>query len=187
VVEFKYYKNAPGKIGVRIYDGVGTSPLVVDFTDPYEQTYNFSTAQWRTAQFSVGQQDLSKFSFTPSGYLLISPERNGTEPFQENALTMYVDDVKMLPLISTAIEPREKGESFNAFYDSQSRRISVSNLPDNTRKVRLFDTLGRLIHEVLVYGNYAVMDTGNSTTSVYIVQVITDDGTTKSLKVMRQD
>jgi hypothetical protein len=37
VVEFKYYKNAPGKIGVRIYDGNGNM-LLVDFTDPYEQT-----------------------------------------------------------------------------------------------------------------------------------------------------
>jgi hypothetical protein len=186
VIEFKYYKNAPGKIGVRIYDGNG-NVLIVDFTDPYEQTYNYSTAQWRTAQFAVGQQDLSKFSFTPSGYLLISPERNGTEPFQENELTMYVDDIKMLPLIPTALEQREKGKTFSAFYDGQSQRINVVNLPDNTRKVRLFDTMGRLIHEVLVYGSYAVIEAGNNSTSVYIVQVITDDGTAKSIKLIRHN
>lgn len=186
IVEFKYYKNAPGKIGVRIYDGNGNM-LVVDFTDPYEQTYNYSTAQWRTAQFAVGQQDLSKFSFTPSGYLLISPERNGTEAYQEKELTIYVDDVKMLPLIPTALETREKGKSFSAFYDSRTKRISVSNLPDNTRKVRLFDTMGRLIHEVLVYGNYASIEAGNNSTSVYIVQAINADATTQSLKVIRRD
>jgi len=184
VVEFKYYKNTAGKVGVRIYDGNGNM-LVVDFTDPYEQTNNYTTAQWRTAQFSVGQQDLSKFSFTPSGYLLISPERNGTEVFQEKELILYVDDVKMLPLIPTAVKTLITGQSLSAFYDWQSNRILVRNLPDNTRIVRLFDTMGRLLNEVLVFGEYATIDAGNNSTSVYIVQVITENGTAKSIKVMR--
>ena len=184
VVEFKYYKNAPGKIGVRIYDGKGNY-LLVDFTDPYEQTYNYSTAQWRTAQFAVGQKDLSKFSYTASGYLLISPERNGTEAFQEKELTLYVDDVKMLPLIPTALETLVTGQSLSAFFDRQSNRIIARNLPENTRKVRLFDTMGRLLNEVLVFGEYAMIDAGNHSTSVYIVQVITENGTAKSIKVMR--
>jgi oligo-alginate lyase len=184
VVEFKYYKNAPGKIGVRIYDGNGNMVLV-DFTDPYEQTYNYSTAQWRTAQFAVGQKDLSKFSYTASGYLLISPERNGTEAFQEKELTLYVDDVKMLPLLPTALETLKTGQSLSAYFDRQSNRIIVRNLPEHTRKVRLFDTMGRLLQEVLVFGEYAMIDAGNNPTSVYIVQVITENGTAKSIKIMR--
>lgn len=184
VVEFKFYKNAPGKIGVRIYDGNGNM-LLVDFTDPYEQTYNYSTAQWRTAQFAVGQKDLSKFSYTASGYLLISPERDGTEVFQEKALTLYVDDVKLLPLIPTTLETLKTGQSLSAFFDRQSNRILVRNLPEHTRKVRIFDTMGRLLNETLVFGEFAMMDVGNNQASVYIVQAITENGTDKSIKVIR--
>ncbi|MBV5312913.1 MAG: heparinase II/III family protein [Prolixibacteraceae bacterium] len=184
VIEFKYYKNAPGKIGVRIYDGNG-NVLIVDFTDPYEQTANYSTAQWRTAQFAVGSLDLSKFSYTASGYLLISPERNSTETYQEKELTLYVDDVKMLPLLPTAIETMKTDQSFSAFYDRQSNRICVRNLPENTRKVRLFDIMGRLHQEVLVFGDYALIEAGNNSNSVYIIQVLSGNGTAKSIKVMR--
>jgi outer membrane lipoprotein-sorting protein len=98
VIEFKYYKNAPGKVGIRLYDGVNTSPLILDYTDPNETTDGYTTAQWRTARFAVGKLDYSKYNFTPYGYLLISLERNGTEPYQERELIMYVDDVKMLSI-----------------------------------------------------------------------------------------
>ena len=135
VIEFKYYKDAPGKIGVRIYDGLG-NVLIVDFTDPYEITAGYTTAQWRTAQFAVGSLDLSKFSFTPSGYLLISPERNGTEFYQEKALTMYVDEVKMLPLSITAVETLQKKPGFSAFFDQFNELLLVLNFPSNAAELR---------------------------------------------------
>jgi hypothetical protein len=184
VVEFKYYKDAPGKIGVRIYDGNGNM-LLVDFTDPYEQTYNYSTAQWRKAQFAVGSLDLSKFSYTASGYLLISPERNSTETYQEKELTLYVDDVKMLPLSATAVESIKNNLNFSAFYDTESERICVKNLPENAQKIRLYDLMGRMLQEVLVSGNIALLDINKTSRSVYIVQVLTENGFSKSIKVVR--
>jgi len=184
VIEFKYYKDTPGKIGVRIYDGNG-NVLMVDFTDPYEQTANYSTAQWRTAQFAVGTQDLSKFNFTPSGYLLISPERNGTETFQEKELTIYVDDVKMLPLSTAAAESLNKKPEFSAFYDHRIERICVTNLPKNAQKISVYDLTGRIVQEVLVSGDFAMLDISNASGKMFVVQVITSDGNRKSIKVIR--
>jgi hypothetical protein len=185
VVEFKYYKDAPGKIGVRIYDGNG-NVIIVDFTDPYEITAGYTTAQWRTAQFAVGSQDLSKFSFTPSGYLLVSPERNGTEFYQEKELTMYLDDVKMLPLSITAVETLRKGQDFSAWYDPKTERICVMNLPADTRRVRLYDLTGRMLQEVQVMGgNVALLEAGKGTTAIYLVQVLNTKGESKSVKVIR--
>jgi hypothetical protein len=159
--------------------------LLVDFTDPYEITAGYTTAQWRTAQFAVGSLDLSKFSFTPSGYLLISPERNGTEPYQEKGLTMYVDDVKLLPLSTTGIELLKNNFSFTGYYDSKSGRVCVLNLPENTRKIRVYDVMGRFIDEVLTSGNVAMVDINSSVSSVFIVQVLTSDGNRQSIKVIR--
>jgi hypothetical protein len=184
VIEFKYYKDAPGKIGVRIYDGLG-NVLIVDFTDPYEITAGYTTAQWRTAQFAVGSLDLSKFSFTPSGYLLISPERNGTEFYQEKALTMYVDEVKMLPLSITAVETLQKKPGFSAYFDPFNERICVMNLPANSREIRLYDLLGRTLQTVLVSGDYALLDAGTTPNKVFIVQVLSSDGKSNSVKVKR--
>jgi hypothetical protein len=184
VVEFKYYKSAPGKIGIRIYDGNG-NVLIVDFTDPYEQTANYSTAQWRTAQFAVGTQDLSKFSFTPSGYLLISPERTGSEAFQEKELILYVDDVKMLPLSTLAVELPKNDPYLSAFYDPASNRIHVRNLPKNTRKVRLYDLMGRLLQEILVSGDMVLLGERTTPGTVYIVQAIQTNGSGKSIKIRR--
>jgi hypothetical protein len=184
VIEFKYYKDAPGKIGVRIYDGLG-NVLIVDFTDPYEITAGYTTAQWRTAQFAVGSLDLSKFSFTPSGYLLISPERNGTEFYQEKALTMYVDEVKMLPLSITAVETLQKKPGFSAYFDPFNERICVLNLPANSREIRLYDLLGRTLQTVLVSGDYALLDAGTTPNKVFIVQVLSSDGKSHSMKVKR--
>lgn len=185
IVEFKYYKNAPGKVGIRMYDGTTSSPLIVDFSDPYEVTSGYTTAQWRTAQFAVGSLDLSKFSYTASGYLLISPERNGTEAFQEKELTLYVDDVKMLPLSTTAVGSLQNKPGFYAFYDAKSERICVKNLPEKTRKICVYDLMGRVMQEVLVSGNDALIEAGNQSNTVYIVQVIHENGTAKSIKVMR--
>ena len=184
IVEFKYYKDAPGKVGVRIYDGNG-NVMIVDFTDPNEITAGYTTAKWRTAQFAVGSQDLSKFSLTASGYLLISPERNGTEFYQEKELTMYVDDVKMLPLTATAVEFIKKNLNFSAFYDEKSGRICVVNLPENTRNIKLYDMMGRIVNEVNFLGNIAMLDVNRSTSAVFIVQVLTSDGNRKSIKVIR--
>ncbi|HWR99340.1 MAG TPA: hypothetical protein VN249_01935, partial [Prolixibacteraceae bacterium] len=184
VVEFKYYKDAPGKVGVRIYDGNG-NVLIVDFTDPEEATQGFSTGQWRTAQFAVGNQDITKFSFTASGYLLISPERNGTEAYQEKGLTMYIDDVKMLPLSITAVETLQKKIGFSAWYDPKTERICVLNLPSDTRRVRLYDLMGRMLQEVTVSGDVAMLEPGKVSTSIYIVQVINAKGYGKSIKVIR--
>ena len=185
VIEFKYYKDAPGKIGVRIYDGNG-NVIIVDYTDPYEITAGYTTAQWRTAQFAVGSQDLSKFSFTPSGYLLVSPERNGTEFYQEKELTMYLDDVKMLPLSITAVETLQKGMDFSAWYDPKTERICVMNLPGDTRRVRLYDLTGRMLREVQVLGgNVALLEAGKGSTTIYLVQVLNTKGESKSIKVIR--
>lgn len=184
VVEFKYYKNAPGKIGVRVYDGNGNM-LLVDFTDPNENTPGYSTAHWRTAQFAVGNLDLSKFSYTASGYLLISPERNTSESFQEKELILYVDDVKLLPLSTTAVESLNLKPDFYAYFDSSMERICVKNLPDDTRKVRMFDVLGRVVQEVLVSGNVALLNAGKSSGTMFIVQAIHANGEVKSIKVYR--
>lgn len=184
VVEFKYYKNAAGKIGIRIYDGNG-NVLITDFTDPNESVTGYSTAQWRTAQFAVGAQDLSKFSFNASGYLLISPERNATELYQEKALTIYVDDIKMLPLSSTAVNAIHEKVNFSAFYDQRSGRICVFNFPDDTRIARLYDFSGRLTDEIQVAGNVALLNPGKSTAAGFIVQVVTAKGLRKSVKVIK--
>ena len=184
VIEFKYYKDVPGKVGVRIYDGNG-NVLIVDFSDTNEGTAGYSTAQWRTAQFAVGSQDLSKFIYSASAYLLISPERNGTEYYQEKALTMYVDEVKMLPLSITAVEYLQKKTDFTAFYDPSNERICVLNLPANSKEIRLYDILGRTIRVVRVSGDYALIDAGKTQNKVFIVQVLTSDGKGRSIKVKR--
>lgn len=184
VVEFKYYKEDLGKIGVRIYDGNGNY-LLVDYTDPYENDIVNATKKWRTAQFAVGTKDLSNFNYTASGYLLISPERNGTEVFQEKELTLYVDDVKMLPLSTTVLEPLRDRPDFYAFYDAESERILIRNLPQNTRKIRLYDLMGRILQEVLVSGDVALLDVNGKSGSMYIVQVINSNGSGKSVKVVR--
>ncbi len=182
IVEFKYYKVATGKVGVRIYDGNGNM-LVVDFTDPGESTTGYSTAKWRTAQFAVGAMDLSKFNYTASGYLLISPERNGSEAFQEKALTIYVDDVKMLPLSATVVKSLKETSELSAFYDRKTDRIVVTNLPDETYLVKLYDIMGRIIQEVNVSGDVALLTPGETIVSTYIVQVLTRKGQVRSIKV----
>jgi hypothetical protein len=117
--------------------------------------------------------------------LLISPERNGTETYQEKELTLYVDDVKMLPLSTSSIESLPESPGFYAFYDAKSERICVKNLPEKTRKIRVYDLMGRVLQEVFVSGNYAMIEAGNNSTPVFIIQVLTENGTAKSVKVMR--
>jgi oligo-alginate lyase len=182
-VEFKYYKNAPGKVGVRIYDGNGNM-LLADFTDPYEATSGYSTAQWRTAQFEIGKLDLSKFSFTPSGYLLISPERNSTETYQEKELTLFIDDVKMLPLSTGFSEITRSSTELTAFFDPLTSQICVTRSPLNTSMIRLYDTTGRILKEILVSGSRALIDISQEPPQVFIVKAITSAGTSKSVKVV---
>jgi hypothetical protein len=167
---------------VRIYDGNG-NVLIADFTDPDESTPGYSTAKWRTAQFAVGALDLSKFNFTASGYLLISPERNGSETFQEKALTIYVDDVKMLPLTATAVKFLKETSELTAFYDRHSDRIIVTNLPGETYLVKLYDLMGRLMEEVQVSGDTALLKAGNTSAACFIVQAFTRKGQVQSIKI----
>lgn len=183
VIEFKYYKNGPGKIGVRIYDGMGNM-LLVDFADPYEQMANYSTAQWRTAQFEVGKLDLTKFNFSASGYLLISLERNGTESFQEKELIIYVDDVRMFPLSTTDALKVEVNHRFNAYFDS-SEQLCVINLPDQTRMIKLFDMNGRQLKELLIAGNSAVIDAKRFSPGIFVVQAISAAGGATVIKVAK--
>jgi hypothetical protein len=184
VVEFKYYKDAPGKIGVRIYDGNGNG-LISDFADLYENTSGYSTAQWRTARFEVGKLDLSKFSFTPSGYLLISPERNGTEAYQEKELTMFIDDVKMNPLSTGFSGIKHTTQGLSAFFDPLTGRICVNRFPLNTRIISLYNITGRLLQEVLVSGDKAMLDVTRSSAQIFIVKAITSDGISESVKVIK--
>ncbi|MFZ4454598.1 MAG: heparinase II/III domain-containing protein [Bacteroidales bacterium] len=183
ILEFKYYKNAPGKIGVRIYDGIGNVAMV-DYTDPNEQTANYSTAQWRTVQFAVGKQNISKFSYSPSGYLLITPEREVTEAAQEKELIMYVDDVKLLPL-PTSLPIVKTDNSITAYYDPSSNRICVRNLPENTKQVKLYNITGQLIDNVLVAGDVALLDCRQNAGRFYLVQAVNQNGSAIAIKVAK--
>jgi hypothetical protein len=117
--------------------------------------------------------------------LLITPERNGTEAFQEKELTIYVDDIKMLPLSTLAVELPKNDPYLSAFYDPASNRILVRNLPENTRKVRLYDLMGRLLQEVLVSGEMVMVGGMTNPGTVYIVQAIQANGSWKSVKILR--
>lgn len=184
VVEFKYYKNEAGKVGIRVYDGNGNMVLV-DFSDPYEQTNNYSTAQWRTAQFEIGTKDLTNFSYTASGYLLISPERNGTELYQEKALIIYVDDVKLLPLNNASAEPAIDKSGLYAFFDKGTSRIYVKNLPQWTTLVRLYNAMGAVVGEVTAMGTVAIFKSDETASRFYIVQVLKSNGQSESVKLMK--
>ena len=100
-------------------------------------------------------------------------------------LIMYVDDVKMLPLSTAVGQIPQNNQQFSAFYDAASNRICVINLPQDTRVVRLFDIMGRKLHEVDVYGDRAMLDSGRSTSNVFVVQVQNAAGLTNSAKVVR--
>lgn len=184
VVEFKYYKDIPGKIGVRVYDGNGNY-ILSDFADPYEQTVNYSTAQWRTASFDLGKLDRSKLDERAPGYLLISPERTGTEALQEKELIMYVDDVRLLPLTTSANRLMRSADGFSAFREQGTGRIIVSRLPLNTRMVRLFDLTGRLLKELEVSAGNAVFEMNGTAPQMVIVSAFSYDGKITSVKVAR--
>ena len=184
IIEFKYLKDTLGKIGIRVYDGKGNA-LLSDYVDSNEGSTGYSTAQWRTAQFPVGKLNLSSFSYTPAGYLLISVERNTSEAFQQTGLIMYIDDIKMLPLPFTTVGDIVNEKGIYAFYDSKSERICVANLPDGGSKVYLFDIMGHVLQEVDAGGNFALMNPYKSLSMVYIVRVVPKHGIPTSIKVLR--
>jgi len=183
-VEFKYYKDAPGKVGVRVYDGNGNY-ILSDFADPYEQTSNYTTAQWRTANFDLGKLDLSKLNDSAPGYLLISPERTGTEAFQEKELTMYVDDVKLISLSTGLSGIRQTAEGLSAFWDPVSGHILVSRIPMNTRMIILYDITGRALQKVLLPGDKVMFDVTPAATRFFIIKAITSGGISESVKVIK--
>jgi hypothetical protein len=45
--------------------------------------------------------------------------------------------------------------------------------------------MGRMLKEVLVSGDDALMEVGNHSNSLFIVQIISRNGISKSMKVMR--
>ncbi len=184
IVEFKYYKDAPGSFYLRIYDGNG-NVLGKGFVDPKQGTAGYTTAQWRTAQFNLGTLNLSNFNYTISGNLSISVENTETVALQANELTLYLDDVKLLPLSDTAVRAIQENQSFQAYFDAASGRICAFNLPENTKTIRLFDPMGRLIRDVEIYGSKALIDCEGATSSVFIVHVLTSNGIAKSIKVFR--
>jgi hypothetical protein len=59
------------------------------------------------------------------------------------------------------------------------------NLPSDSRAVRLYDMTGRMLQEVQVSGDIVLLEAGSKSKSIYIVQMITDKGYTKSIKVIR--
>lgn len=139
VIEFKYYKDAPGRIGIRLYDGVnGDNRLMLDYTDPNETTNGYTTAQWRTARFAVGKLNYSQYNFTASGYLRILLETNGTEPYQEKELVMYVDDVKMLSVKASqtitfsALSSKTYGDAPFALSGTSSAGLPLTYASGNT-------------------------------------------------------
>jgi hypothetical protein len=49
----------------------------------------------------------------------------------------------------------------------------------------LYDLLGRTLQTVLVSGDYALLDAGTTPNKVFIVQVLSSDGKSNSVKVKR--
>jgi hypothetical protein len=184
VVEFMYYKDAPGKVGIRVYDGNGNF-ILSDFADPYEQTVNYSTAQWRTATFDLGKLDRSKLNENTQGYLLISPERTGSEALQEKELIMYVDDVRLLPLTSSAKRMIRPADGFSAFREPGTGRIIVTRLPENTKRLRLYDLTGRLLKDLEISDYKAVIEMNDIAPQMVIISAFTSDGMITTVKVTR--
>ena len=98
---------------------------------------------------------------------------------------MYLDDVKLLPVTATAAEAIRRNSGFSAYYEKRDQKIYAMHLPENCREVRLYDLLGHLLQEVDVFGNTAVLDSGNTPTGIYILRAITREGEAQSLKVLK--
>ena len=182
-VEFKYFKDTPGSLYLRIIDGNGKT-VGRRYFDSMENTSGYTTAQWRTAQVAFANIALTNFNFSPSsGYLLLSIENEATEIRQSKELTFYVDDIKLLPLSTSSMQRININPSVAAFFDPESRRISVANLPEKTIAIRLIDLVGRVLQDVRVSGDFAQLECPYTKGKVYIVQAILSDGSYKSVKL----
>jgi oligo-alginate lyase len=89
-----------------------------------------------------------------------------------------------LLLSTTASKFKPENQSITAYYDEPNHKICVTHLPASASRIRLFDTLGRLLQDVQVYGDFAMLEFKNSVSSVLIVQVIMADGSFQSVKML---
>lgn len=86
---------------------------------------------------------------------------------------------------TTGINTLQNRDSFSAYYNQETDKIYLKNLPEHVQRIRLFDPIGRLVQDVQVYGSLATLDCSKMVASVYIVNVIMSDGSFKSVKIVR--
>jgi len=90
-----------------------------------------------------------------------------------------------LLLSTTTSKQMSENHTITAFFDEANCRICVTHLPESAKRIKLFDPVGRLLNDVRVYGDFAMLECNRSVSSVLIVQVILADGSYLSAKVLR--
>jgi len=97
VIELKVLKNVAGKLSMRFYSDGNSYKEVVSIEMP-------ASSDWQLVKFDFGKIETP---FTENAKLLIQPEKNANPASAQGAaLTVYVDDIKMVQGKAEVAKPK---------------------------------------------------------------------------------
>ena len=160
IIEMKILKTIAGMVGVRVVpDATNTNIYtIVTKTIP-------GSPDWQTVQFDF-TSIASTITATPR--LNFEMEKTGTVVAQQDALVVYVDDIKIVGLTTEINQVNEVG-NLDSYIDSANSLLKFKNLPIGQYNVSIKNLSGIECENLNIHSTDDKIDVSALSTGVYIV------------------
>ena len=160
IIEMKILKTIAGMVGVRVVpDATNTNIYtIVTKTIP-------GSPDWQTVQFDF-TSIASTITATPR--LNFEMEKTGTVVAQQDALVVYVDDIKIVGLTTEINQVNEVG-NLDSYIDHANSLLKFKNLPVGPCNVSIKNLSGIECKNINIHSSDDNIDVSALSAGVYIV------------------
>lgn len=177
IIEAKVLKTVAGKVSVRIYPNTTASTFTIIMVDLP------GSPDWQKVQF-----DCSAIASTMTGtpQFRFELEKTPTIIKQQDALTVLVDDIKLIDNAPAANNQINGDKKINSFIDATTLRLKLQNLPNESCTIQITNLSGVECLKVKTNSIDSSVDVSTLNSGVYMISCYSAQGKLYTGKVMKR-
>jgi len=177
IIEAKVLKTVAGKVGIRILPNTTASAYTIIMVDLP------GSPDWQKVQFDCSAI-ASTMTTTPQFRFEI--EKTPSILKQQDALTVLIDDIKLIDNSSSAVNDINGERQINTFIDPANSMLKLQNLPNENCTIQLTNLSGIECLKVKTNTTSPSIDVSTLNTGIYLVSCYTAQGKVYTGKVIKR-
>jgi len=177
IIEAKVLKLVAGKISVRILPNT-TVPTYTIITIDLPGSPDWQKVQFDCSAIATTMTSTPQFRF--------EIEKTPTIIKQQDALTVFIDDIKLIDNSPAAINETNGDKQINIFIEPTTSMLKLKNLPDESSTIQITNLSGIECLKVKTNSTSPTVDVSTLNSGIYLVSCYSEQGKVYTVKVIKR-